>query len=289
MANVLIAGCGYVGTQLGHELVARGNTVWGLRRNAALLPPGIQPFPADLTRRETLRNLPPDSRLIFFTAGPDRHDESAYQDIYIEGLEALLESLDEQGQTPQRLVLASSTAVYGQNQGEWVDESSPADPGRFEGRILLAAERLVRASRFESVIVRFGGIYGPQRTGLIDSIRSGTAFCTEGPPLYTNRVHRDDCAGILQHVALLSNPESCYLGVDHEPAEKCEVLRWIAAQLNLPPPPRRAERPPSQRGSSKRCRNARLIASGYRFRYPTYREGYRRLIEAGDGSTRFAR
>jgi nucleoside-diphosphate-sugar epimerase len=131
-------------------------------------------------------------------------------------------------------------------------------------------------------VLRFGGIYGPSRTGLIERVRQGVAACRDGPPLYTNRIHRDDCAGALHHLMMLPAPESLYIGVDHESAEQCDVLRWLAARLGAPPPRVEAASPANTRRqrTNKRCRNAKLVASGYVFRYPTYREGYAALLAA---------
>jgi hypothetical protein len=113
-------------------------------------------------------------------------------------------------------------------------------------------------------------------------VRQGVAACREGPPLYTNRIHRDDCAGALQHLMTLPQPDAVYLGVDHEPADYCDVLRWLAVQLGAPPPQVEAMSGGDGRRhrTNKRCRNAKLVASGYVFRYPTYREGYTALLGA---------
>ena len=137
--------------------------------------------------------------------------------------------------------------------------------------------------------MRFGGIYGPGRTRLIDSVREGSATCPAGPPLYTNRIHRDDCARVLEHLLFLDDPAPLYIAVDDEPAPLDDVLDWLAQRLGVAPPLRtdqaiskpgaeqRAD-PALRMRASKRCSNARLRASGFQFRYPTYREGYAALL-----------
>jgi nucleoside-diphosphate-sugar epimerase len=147
---------------------------------------------------------------------------------------------------------------------------------------VFEGERILLGGLFPATVLRLGGIYGPGRTRLIDRVRRGLAVCTDGPPLYTNRIHRDDCAGALRHLMTLAEPASLYLGVDHEPAEQCEVLRWLARQLGVSPP--RLEPPlgsTPRRQSNKRCSNARLVASGYAFRYPGFRDGYSALLDEG--------
>lgn len=283
MTHVLIAGCGYIGTALGARLAAEGHVVWGLRRHAELLPTAIRPLAADLTLPETLRALPPSLEYVFYTAAAGATEDAAYRAIYVDGLRNLLDALGHQRQQPRRIFFTSSTAVYSQCAGEWVDESSPAESTEFSGNRLLEGERALLEGSFDATVVRLGGIYGPGRTRLIDTVRQGRAVCIDSSPVYTNRIHRDDCAGVLRHLMMLSQPERLYLGVDHDPAEEYEVFRWLARQLDAPPP--RVEpasgRRTTRHQTNKRCSNARLVASGYEFRYPTFREGYQALLAGG--------
>ncbi len=268
--RVLIAGCGYVGSVLAERLRARGDTVIGLTRTTRVLPAGVQPLVADLTGK--LRRLP-DTDVVVFAAAPAASDDETYRRTYVDGLRAVLEA-----SVARRVVLCSSTAVYGQSDGSWVDEAAATRPRGFAGARLLEAEALLGGAGREGVIVRFGGIYGPGRTRLIDAVREGTAVRHGEPPEYTNRIHRDDCAGALEHLLRLRAPARVYNAVDEAPAPRDEVLCWLAEQLGLPPPPLGA-RPPSPRGdSNKRVAGKRLVASGYRFLYPTYREGYAELF-----------
>lgn len=320
---VLIVGCGDVGTALG-RLLAEGaapsgrppRTVWGLKRDPRSLPPEIEPLAADVTDPSSLdaavAALPAAPGVVVYAVAASGFTDDAYRRAYVDGLRNTLDALGRArtrararegtrtGRPPGRFVFVSSTAVYGDSGGAWVDETTPPDPEGFSGRRVLEGERLLldRVAQIdpapaggrpmEAIVVRFGGIYGPGRTRLIDRVRSGDAVCSDGPPVWTNRIHRDDCAGALAHLLALPSPESVYVGVDEEPAELCEVLRWIARRLGVPEPPResagRADKAGGANGSSrrgrgsKRCSSARLRASGYRFRFPTYREGYADLI-----------
>lgn len=278
--RVLIAGCGYVGTALAERLAVEGGIVWGLRRDPKGLPSAVRPLAADLTDPGTLRNLPSGLECVVYTAAPDRVDDEAYRRIYVEGLSHVLDALQRQGQEPRRIFFTSSTAVYAQSGGEWVDEASATEPTHFSGMRMLEAERLLLGSPFPATILRLGGIYGPGRVGLIERVRRGEAVCIDGPPTYTNRIHRDDCAGALEHLIAHPQPENLYIGVDDEPADECAVLRWLATQLGVPLPrvERSADLAPRRQRGNKRCRNARLVASGYIFRYPTFREGYGALL-----------
>jgi len=283
--RILIAGCGDVGGALGRLLAAEGHRVWGLRRTVSKLPPELEPIAADLTDPATLADLPEGLDEVVYAAAADGRGEDAYRAAYSEGVARLLTALDAQGQHPRRVIFVSSTGVYGQSDGEWVDESSTTEPGRFTGRIVLEAERRVLGGPFPGTAVRFGGIYGPGRTRLLERVRAGDAEVPAGRPVYTNRIHRDDCAGVLAHLLARDRGgrplEPVYLGVDHEPAELGEVFRYLAELLDAAPPEVAEDADTGRRGSNKRCRNDRLVATGYRFLYPTYREGYRALVGGG--------
>lgn len=278
--QVLIVGCGYLGTALGLRLAAVGYEVWGLRRQPEGLPPSIHPVAADLAQPETLRDLPRGMDLVFYTAGSTARTEAAYHAAYVEGMHVLLEALQRQRQRPRRIFLTSSTGVYAQTHGEWVDETSPTEPTHFAGRCLLEGERVLHDGPFPATVLRLAGIYGPGRTRLIDSVRQGTAVTPSGENVYLNLIHRDDCVGALYRLMRLAYPAPLYLGVDHHPVEQGALLRWVAAQLGMPPPP--FETTPGHlrqaRRSNKRCRNQRLVAAGYAFRHRSFRSGYAALL-----------
>ena len=276
--NILIAGCGYIGTALGVRLATDGHGVWGLRRRPEGLPDAIRPLAADLSGAATLGVLPPDMDIVYYTAGAADRTEAAYRSAYVDGPRHLLEALRQQGQRPRRLVFTSSTGVYAQLGGEWVDEDSPAEPTHSEGRQLLTGERLFLDSAFPATVLRLAGIYGPGRTRLVDSLRQGDATYHESPPSYLNLIHRDDCVGALRHLAALARPASLYIGVDYQPVDRGTLLRWLSGALNTQPP--RLVADAAGRRSNKRCRNARLVASGYPFQYPTFKHGYSAIVDA---------
>ena len=274
--RVLIAGCGYVGGVLARRLVSDGHEVFGLRRRPdGVLPDGVLPVTADLATGRGLADVPGDLDWCVTAISPEERTPAAYEAAYVRANRNLRSRLEDESPTLDRWVFTSSTAVYGQRDGEWVDEASSTTPSGFTGRTVLAGERMVRdASVPHPVVVRLGGIYGPGRTRLLDRLRGGEATCPP-EPTYSNRIHRDDAAGVLRHVLRLDTPEEVYLGVDTDPAERCEVLTWLADRLGVPRP---ATGEPSSRGS-KRASSARLVASGFAFRHPTFREGYAAMLD----------
>lgn len=275
--KVLVAGAGYVGGELARALAAEGHEVWVGRRRAAPPPPGARPWTFDLGDPDL--RVPEGITHLAFTAAPDQGDPASYERTYVDGLRNVLAACDRQGISLARAVFTSSTAVYAVEDGV-VDEATPTTATGSAAH-LLAAEALVRG-RPGGVALRLAGIYGPGRNRLVRMVREGSARCSASRPI-GNRIHRDDCAGALAHLLALDAPADVYVGVDHAPVELCEVYRWIAARLDLPAPPESDELDPraresERRGARKRCSNARLLASGYSFRYPTYREGYAELL-----------
>ena len=111
----------------------------------------------------------------------------------------------------------------------------------------------------------------------------GVAATIQGSARFTNRIHRDDAVGALLHLLALPTEELApiYVGVDREPADRNDVVRWLAQRLGVEV--REEEEGATgrvlRRDTNKQCSSERLVASGYRFRYPSYREGYGALLE----------
>ncbi len=278
--DVLVAGCGYVGSALAAELAAAGHRVWGLRRRAGALPSGVLPIEADLTSRASLDALSDSTDRVVYAASPSERTERAYEDAYLRGLENVIDALEAKGAPLARVILTSSTAVYAQDDGGWIDETSPAEPASFSGRTLLAAEALLAGRSFEGVTLRLAGIYGPGRTWLVRRVHEGAARVERpgAPVRYGNRIHRDDCAGALAHLLALERVEPTYLGVDDAPAPLAEVYAFVASLLGVAPPPEGD--PEDGRGGNKRASSRRLKQSGYALRVPSYREGYPPIVRA---------
>lgn len=279
----LIAGCGYLGSALAERLARRGHEVFGLRRRPAGLPAGVTPVAADLGDPAALAAaLPGDLDAVVYAAAADSRDPADYRRAYPDGLGHLLDALPEPG---PRVLFTSSTSVYGQDDGSWVDEDSPTEPPSETGRILLEAEARLAGSGRPGATLRLGGLYGPGRTRLIESVRSGAARIPAGEAVPTNRIHRDDAAGALDHLLNLPAVDPVYLGVDDDPADLGTVLRWMAQRLGVPEPP--LAEPGDGAGAAgrgrrmrKRCRNGRLRGSGYAFTYPSFREGYDSILRS---------
>lgn len=278
--TVLIAGCGDVGSRLATQLMAEGWEVHGLRRDVLRLPAGVIGIAGDLFNKDCPDTWPVGAvDYVVYCAAATDHDEAGYRAAYVQGLAHVLEWLDDYGQVPNRLLFVSSSSVYGQQDGEWVDEASPAVAAGYSGRVMLEAEQLALKSGIASSVVRLTGIYGPGREWLLTQVRRGYRVAVE-PPLYANRIHADDAAGLL--ACLLEADRRgeklgpYYIGVDDEPAALADVVGWLREYLGVT---EWAEDASVRRTGSKRCSNARAKALGWAPKYPSFREGYAAVLE----------
>ncbi|WP_181693121.1 SDR family oxidoreductase [Natronomonas sp. LN261] len=288
--RVGILGCGYVGLELARQLL-EDHEVVGVRRSdagiEAVEATGADAVRADATDPDALEAVPDVDALVFAASSGGRGAEAAER-VYVDGLRTAIETFGSRASPPNRLVYTSSTGVYGDHGGEFVDEDTPLTPTTEKTRVLTEAERIAREIApeygIDGSVARFAGLYGPDRYRL-ERYLDGPV--TEG---YLNMIHRDDAAGIVRFM-LESTPEEVLVAVDDEPVDKWAFADWLADECGVGRPPKRtkADRldddglPEAARRrilTSKRCSNDRVRELGYEFRYPTYREGYRPAIDA---------
>lgn len=216
---------------------------------------------ADLERLVTA-----DVDVLVITLTPNRSKEDSYFNGYVLPCRLLQHQLQSQGLNP-RIIYISSTGVYDQRDGEWIDETSPAEPSDHYGKMLLQAEQVIASAAEQVSVLRCSGIYGPNRTRLAEMLIAGEATIT---PAWTNRIHADDVAGFISY--LIQHPEqqqSLFLVSDDEPLPQEEAYRRLANRLgvDLSAYPRSDE---IGRRGNKKIRNRLLRASGYQLQHPTY-------------------
>lgn len=265
-ARVLICGAGYVGGELARQLAAAGHHPIALRRRAEPIE-GIETVAADLNAKLT---LPPDLDAIVYCAAADERSDAAYQRAYVDGVRNVIAAT--RG-TP-RLLFTSSTAVYAQDDGSVVDESSEVTAAG-TARFLLEGEGLVRAAG--GIVLRLAGIYGPGRDRIVRMVHEGSARLGSGA--FGNRIHQRDCAGALLHLLELPDPAPTYVGVDLAQDPLDDVYTFVANELGVPVPVIGDADARSRGTGRKRCSSALLRASGYTFQVPSYREGYRDAVD----------
>ncbi len=279
----LILGCGYLGLRVARRWLAAGHAVAAVSRSTAraeqLSVEGIRPFVADVAQPATLHNLP-SADTILYAIGHDPTSGHSHHAVYAEGLHAVLNALSP---GVRRVILISSTGVYGESDGQWIDESTPCRPTRASGAALLAAEEVLAAHPLgnRGIVLRLAGIYGPGRLP-----RRAEITAAEPLPVaagqHINLIHVDDAAAIVVAADSVAQPPRSYVVSDGYPVERRVYLTHLAELSGLPAPQFRDPFPgeaTGRRSGDKRINNARMLAElGVRPAYPTYREGLEAIV-----------
>ncbi|KSU65634.1 NAD-dependent epimerase/dehydratase family protein [Arthrobacter sp. NIO-1057] len=283
--QVLLVSAGDVAIEAGLRFARAGDQITGWRRNSAKLPTSFTGQDVDLLQPASWPQINPETEVVVFTPVPAARTIEAYTRSYLEVAKELVSRLKVQAPQLRRFIYVSSSAVSGGGEGEWIDESTEVAPNRPTSQVLADTERALLDSGLPVTILRASGIYGPGRNHLINQVRDASARM----PLeshWTNRIHRDDLAQAVVHVAQLgADAEQIYMVTDNEPAQIGEIYTFLAQQLSLPVPPQATE-PAVRRAANRRIRNDKLLATGFTLQFPGYREGYRSVL-AGE-STRHA-
>ena len=303
-----VVGAGYVGLALCRQLDAAGHEVTGVRRSPSpVREAGIDAVAADVTEPQELTALPDADAVVFAASSGGRGPEPARR-VFVEGLENTIDAYADRASPPDRLVYTSSTGVYGDHDGAWVDEETPLDPQTEKTAVLAEAERVAVETAAEAgidgTVARFAGLYGPDRYRLERYVEGPV---TQG---YLNMVHRDDAAGAVRFLltgespsdgspsddSVRSEPVDHARGevvtvVDDEPVEKWTFADWLADECGVARPEKQTKDERIAGGdlsvaarrrirTSKRVDNAKLRELGYEFRFPTFRSGYRAAVAA---------
>lgn len=274
--RILIAGCGDLGERVARLLLARGDEVHALRRHPPSDVGGIRWLAADLACPEALVDLPHGITRLIFLPAPGARQADVYRAVFLDGLRNVLDALDTA--LLQRVLFVSSSAVYGEHGGEWVDETTPPAPLGFNGRILREAELALQDYPCDSMVLRLAGLYGPGRLQLMDRLRAGQARVPRQSRHWANRMHVDDAAAAIVHLLTLREHQPLYVGADDTPLPLDVLYDGLAALVGAPKPP---DGPAPAGVGSKRLSNARLKASGFCFRWPDTLKGYAALLENG--------
>jgi nucleoside-diphosphate-sugar epimerase len=233
-------------------------------RADALSRAGLTPLTIDVTASV----LPafPVFETVVYAVGRDRTRDDTMFDIHVNGLRTVLNALD--GSTG-RVIYVSSTGVYAQDTGEWVDEESRCEPVDDGGRACLCGERLLlgHARGDDAIVLRLAGLYGPGRVPQSADVAAG-ATITGSPDAFVNRVHVDDAAAAVVAAATRSVTRRTFVVSDSHPTTRREYVGSLAARLGVLPPSFKGGG-----GLGKRVRNDRAVHElGLRLKYPSYRE-----------------
>ena len=282
-ASTLIFGCGYLGERVATRLVERGDPVYGTTRNPqranVLASRGIQPVIADVTQPETLDALPRVDRILY-CIGFDRKAGKSIREVYVDGFQSALDAIG-RDLPGCPIVYASSTGVYGGNDGDWVDETSPVDPQTESGQACWDAEQILtghEVGKQGGAILRFAGLYGPDRIMRRESLKRGEPV-VGNPDKFLNFIQIDDAAAVtIRMLEELTNSLELYLVSDGRPIVRSQFYTTVAELLHAPPPRFESPEPGSpaalREDSNKRIRNRKLVSRWSEIlRYPEIRDG----------------
>lgn len=284
MATRLVFGCGYLGRRVALRWLAAGDRVVAVTRSEQTARQfaelGMEPLIADVTKPETLGALPAAETLLY-AVGYDRSGGPSIGEVYATGLANVLAAVPP---TTRRVIYISTTGVYGDAGGDWIDEATPPAPIRDGGQASLAAEEILRSSPYacRSVSLRLAGIYGPDRLPYLAQLKAAEPIAAPSAG-WLNLIHVDDAATTVLTAADHPAPPPVVCVSDGQPPLRTDYYTEMARLLNAPPPTfidPPADSPRAARAAaSKRVRNALLTGElGVSLRYPTYREGLAAIL-----------
>lgn len=273
--RILQIGCGGLGALIAEASLAQGHALTIVRRSQLPVPAGAQAIYLDVIAEKSLSVLSTlQPEILLYCLAPV--EGQSYQQTYVQGLRQVLASMAVTAL--KHVFFISSTGIYGEDQGEWIDDETPALPADEGGRVMQEAEQLLAQLPCGHTALRVSGIYGPQRLYLLRLLQNSARWPAQVH--WTNRMHELDVAAAVVHLYQqvmdgVVLPEHCIL-TDGVPAMQHEVLQWLAAQQQVPAP----STPPLQPQSGKRIRNRFLQHTGFKPQFADYQAGYASILSS---------
>ena len=278
--HLLCFGFGFSASTLASQLDRRQWKITGTSRSDEGVAE-IEALGFQAIRYDKLESLPGDVTHLLSSVPPDEAGDPVLRSFGAE--------LAAKARQLQWVGYLSTTGVYGDHAGAWVDEATPLSPDTERGQRRVAAEagwqQLHQQAGLSLHVFRLAGIYGPGRNAL-ESLKAGKARRIIREGQIFSRIHVDDIVGILRASIDLPNPGRVYNVADDDPAPPQDVIAYGAELLGIAIPPAiafaDAQLSPMARSfyaDSKRVRNDRVkVELGYRFKYPDYRVGLKSLL-----------
>ncbi len=234
---VFIVGCGYIGARVAPREIERGNNVRALARSTQsaerLCAAGVEPVTGDLDQPLSLpRRVLADAIIYYFAAPPSTGTMDSRMETFLRAID--------RAALPRRVILISTTAVYGDRGGDWVTEDDTPNPQTDRARRRLAAERSLHGWSDEAgvpvVVLRVPGIYGPGRLPVARLKNAQPVLCEHEAP-WSNRVHADDLVEACLAAADCVHPGATYNVSDGNPSTMTDFFNRVADALGLERPP----------------------------------------------------
>ncbi|AWM39672.1 dTDP-glucose 4,6-dehydratase [Gemmata obscuriglobus] len=262
----LIIGCGYLGRVVAARWLARGHRVAALTRSNAekLRTVGVEPITGDVLDPTSLRALPTASTVLY-AVGFDRTAGRPMHEVYVTGLANVLRALP----PCSRFVYVSSTSVYGQSDGGWVDETSPTAPTEDSGRVVLEAEQLLRTHKPDAIVLRSAGLYGPHRLLRRQPVLNGEPLIGDADK-WLNLVHVSDAADAVLFAEGKGHPGETYNLADGVPVTRRDFYTRLAELLNAPAA--KFEHKPEPGAPNRRINASKFRDLGWAPQYASYHD-----------------
>jgi nucleoside-diphosphate-sugar epimerase len=279
--SVLIVGCGFVGLPLAQSFASSGwktHAITASKPSAASLQrESFAVHAIDIAEAKEFENLPERIfDVVVHCASSGRGGAADYARVFFDGVQNLKAALEY-----RRLIFTSSTSVYAQTDGSWVDETGPAEPVRETGQILRKTEELVIGAG--GAVARLAGLYGPGRCAPLEKLLQGKATIQEDGCRLMNMCHQLDAAGALRFLAE-SEGNGLFNVVDNEPVSEMEWFQFVCQRLHKPLPPTGPRDLNRKRGwTNKRVSNQKLRSLGWNPIYPTFKEGMAQMLPEVSG------
>lgn len=285
--RLVIFGCGYVGSELAREATTRGLRVTALTRNEAkavvLRSAGVEAVVADLATDDWHGRIDGRADFAVNCVSSGGAGLAGYRRSYVDGMDSIARWAQARGKVGT-MIYTSSTSVYPQDGGVRVDETAPTTAAPERGQILLEAEAKLTTATGACgrwFVLRLAGIYGPDRHGLLDQVRTGEIVGRGEHRL--NLIYRDDISAAIWRAlgAPPSVADQIFNVADDGAARKADIAAWLATRLGLPAPRFSGEPTTGRRAAAP----DRIVANdkiktvlGWRPACPTFREGYEKLL-----------
>nr|WP_174507309.1 sugar nucleotide-binding protein [Acinetobacter sp. Marseille-Q1620] len=207
---------------------------------------------------------------VYILLSPSESTAKAYQQIYVDTVQPIVQALKKH--PVQKIIVVSSTRVYGENAGEIINDDSAIQPNDEQGHLLLKMEQLWQAAYpDQNIIVRPTGIYGTSIVRMIKLAENTKCY----PHIHwSNRIHIDDLADFLVYLIHVEHPEKSYICSNNQPMTLHDVILWFQKQLGL------AElKLESRFEMGKRIYANRMRESGFQLKHEDCFEDYQALLE----------
>jgi len=277
-------GSGDLAARSADSLEDLGLSLIGACRNPDVLPPLFEGVKADYAQSGSLNFLEPlKPDFLITTFKPLNPDFSGYQQGFVNAAKNLVDGLGEH--IPSLVIFVSSTRIFAENEGRWVNEQSPRTKTDPLGKSIVEAEKVLRRAGLPLITLYCSGLYGSSTDYLFKRVKEG-AFSPQSEKCFTNRIHRQDVAGVFAWlIGLRLNQEqlqNSYIVSDSYPASRMEIELWLAEQVKVPHSESKTIGGSLIRSGNKRCDNSLLVTSGYKLLYPDYKSGYESIIRFED-------